>query len=63
MQAAREAEKRQREEKIKRIMSSFADSVVKDQKAVIREEDAKMMRHILEQNERERQEEERKRQM
>lgn len=28
-------------------MSAFADTVVKDQKAVIREEDEKMMRHIL----------------
>lgn len=48
MQQARENEKRQREDKIKRIMSSFADSVVKDQKAIIKEEDNKMMRHIIE---------------
>jgi hypothetical protein len=29
-------------------MSAFADSVVRDQKEIIREEDEKMMRHILE---------------
>lgn len=28
-------------------MNSFADSVVKDQKALIREEDDKMMKHII----------------
>jgi len=50
-------EKKQREDKIKSIMSAFADSVVKDQKAVIREEDEKMMRHIIDQEEKERQEE------
>jgi hypothetical protein len=32
-------------------MSAFADSVVKDQKAMIREEDEKMLKHILDQNE------------
>ena len=47
MEAQRELEKKQREDKIKSIMSAFADSVVKDQKAVIREEDEKMMRHII----------------
>ncbi len=47
MEANREREKKQREDKIKNIMSAFADTVVKDQKAVIKEEDEKMMRHIL----------------
>lgn len=56
MEEQRDLEKKNREDKIKRIMSAFADSVVKDQKAIIREEDAKMMRHILQQNERENQE-------
>ena len=32
-------------------MSAFADSVVKDQKGIIKEEDDKMMRHINEQEE------------
>jgi len=36
-------EKKNREEKIKKIMSAFADSVVKDQKTIIKEEDQKMM--------------------
>lgn len=60
MQQARENEKRQREDKIKRIMSSFADSVVKDQKQIILEEDRKMMKHIMDQNDRELQEERKK---
>lgn len=60
MEAARDREKKQREDKIKTIMSAFADTVVKDQKAVIREEDDKMMRHILDQEEKNRQEDERK---
>lgn len=51
MEAQRENEKKQREDKIKNIMSTFADTVVKDQKAVIREEDNKMMRHIISQEE------------
>lgn len=41
-------------------MSSFADSVVKDQKAVIREEDEKMLKHIKDTNERENAEENRR---
>ena len=41
-------------------MSAFADSVVKDQKEVIKQEDMKMLNHILEQNEREKQEDIRK---
>ena len=41
-------------------MSSFADSVVKDQRQVIKQEDQKMLNHILEQNEREKQEDVRK---
>ena len=53
MEAQRELEKKQREDKIKSIMSAFADSVVKDQKAVIREEDEKMMKHIIDQEEKE----------
>ncbi|EGR28839.1 hypothetical protein IMG5_167910, partial [Ichthyophthirius multifiliis] len=57
MEQQRENEKKQREDKIKAIMSAFADSVVKDQKAVIREEDEKMMKHILDQNEKARLEE------
>ena len=60
MQQARENEKRQREDKIKRIMSAFADSVVKDQKQIIREEDNKMMKHIIEQIDRENQDENKK---
>jgi hypothetical protein len=47
MEAQRDREKKEREDKIKRIMSSFADSVVKDQKEVIRAEDEKMMKHIM----------------
>lgn len=62
MEAARDREKKQREDKIKTIMSAFADTVVKDQKAVIREEDDKMMRHILDQEEKNRLEDERKHQ-
>ncbi|KRX10850.1 hypothetical protein PPERSA_12201 [Pseudocohnilembus persalinus] len=53
MEQQRNLEKKNREEKIKKIMSAFADSVVKDQKQIIREEDQKMMRHILDQNARE----------
>ena len=34
------------EEKIKAVMASFADSVIKDQKEQIRAEDEKMMKHI-----------------
>ncbi|KAL4453090.1 hypothetical protein ABPG74_015321 [Tetrahymena malaccensis] len=60
MEANREREKKNREDKIKKIMSAFADTVVKDQKAIIREEDEKMMRHIIEQEEKDRQEELRK---
>lgn len=41
-------------------MSSFADSVVKDQKQIILEEDRKMMKHIMDQNDRELQEERKK---
>ena len=60
MEQQRENDKKQREDKIKAIMSVYADSVVKDQKAVIKEEDEKMMRHILDQNEKARLEELRK---
>lgn len=42
----REQEKKEREDKIKHVMSSFADSVVQDQKAQIKAEDEKMVRHI-----------------
>lgn len=42
-------------------MSSFADSVIKDQKEQIRSEDEKMMRHIENQLRKEKDEEERKR--
>lgn len=41
-------------------MSAFADSVVRDQKEIIREEDEKMMKHILETEDRERADENRK---
>jgi len=41
-------------------MSAFADSVVRDQKEIIREEDEKMMRHILETEERQKAEERRR---
>ena len=41
-------------------MASFADSVIKDQKEQIRAEDEKMMRHIENQLERERKDEERR---
>ncbi len=60
MEERREDEKRQREEKIKKIMSSFADTVVKDQKAVIRDEDEKMLKHIRDTNDRANEEERRK---
>ena len=46
MEKKREAEKKEREDKIKHVMASFADSVIKDQKEQIRAEDEKMMRHI-----------------
>eukprot|EP00825_Cyclidium_porcatum_P038651 TRINITY_DN4527_c0_g1_i4.p1 TRINITY_DN4527_c0_g1~~TRINITY_DN4527_c0_g1_i4.p1 ORF type:complete len:557 (+),score=167.16 TRINITY_DN4527_c0_g1_i4:224-1894(+) len=45
MEEQREQEKKNREDKIKRIMSQFADTVVKDQKKVIDEEDQKMLNH------------------
>ena len=43
-------------------MSSFADTVVKDQKAVIREEDDKMLKHIMANIDMENSEEQRKKQ-
>mgnify|MGYP007037035920 CR=1 FL=1 len=46
MEEKREAEKKEREEKIKKVMSSFADSVVKDQKDQLKAEDEKMLKHI-----------------
>lgn len=55
MEAQREKEKKQREDKIKNIMSAFADTVVKDQKSVIKDEDEKMMRFILQNEEKEKQ--------
>ena len=60
MEAQRDREKKEREDKIKRIMSSFADSVVKDQKEVIRAEDEKMMKHIMANIDRENDQERRK---
>lgn len=57
----REREKKEREEKMKRVMGVYAESVVKDQKDIIKQEDEKMLRNIIEQNEREHQEEEKKR--
>lgn len=53
-------ERKQREEKMKKVMGMFAESVVKDQKDLIRQEDEKMLRNIIAQNERERAEEEKK---
>ena len=41
-------------------MASFADSVIKDQKEQIRAEDEKMMRHIQNQLEREKRDEQRR---
>ncbi len=41
-------------------MASFADSVIKDQKEQIKAEDDKMMRHIENQLQKEKEEEERK---
>lgn len=46
LEEKREGEKKEREDKIKKVMSSFADSVVKDQKEQIKAEDEKMLRHI-----------------
>lgn len=42
----KEREKKDREEKIKKIMTSYADTVIKDQKEQIRMEDEKMLKHI-----------------
>lgn len=36
LEKKREQEKREREQKIKQVMASFADSVIKDQKQQIR---------------------------
>ena len=46
LERKRDQEKREREEKIKHVMASFADSVIKDQKEQIRLEDEKMLKHI-----------------
>lgn len=39
LERKRDEEKREREEKIKAVMASFADSVIKDQKEQIKAED------------------------
>lgn len=57
LERKRDEEKREREEKIKAVMASFADSVIKDQKEQIRAEDEKMMRHIENQLKKEKEEE------
>ncbi|CAK79522.1 unnamed protein product (macronuclear) [Paramecium tetraurelia] len=52
--------KKEREDKIKKIMSDFSQTVVKNQKDQIKAEDDKMMKAILMQNEIEQQDEEMK---
>lgn len=46
LEEKRNQEKKERENKIKNVMASFADSVIKDQKEQIKLEDEKMMKHI-----------------
>lgn len=50
----------ERENKIKKVMASFADSVIKDQKEQIKAEDDKMMRHINNQLQKEKEDEDRR---
>ncbi|CAD8164507.1 unnamed protein product [Paramecium pentaurelia] len=60
LEEERELEKKEREDKIKKIMSDFSQTVVKNQKDQIKVEDDKMMKAILMQNEIEQQDEEMK---
>ena len=46
LEEKRNQEKKERQDKIKNVMASFADSVIKDQKEQIKLEDEKMMKHI-----------------
>ena len=62
LEKKRDEEKKEREEKIKHVMASFADSVIKDQKEQIKAEDEKMMKHIENQLAREKADEERRKQ-
>lgn len=58
----KDREKKEREEKIKKIMTSYADTVIKDQKEQIRLEDEKMLKHIKNQIKREEEDDVRRRQ-
>lgn len=60
LEKRRQEEKNERQEKIKHVMASFADSVIKDQKEQIRAEDDKMLKHIESQLEKEKRDDERK---
>ncbi|KAM3130923.1 hypothetical protein pb186bvf_016946 [Paramecium bursaria] len=60
LEEQREQERKQREDKMKRVMGMFAESVVKDQKEIIKQEDEKMLRNIIAQNDRDKQEDEKK---
>ncbi|CAK76015.1 unnamed protein product (macronuclear) [Paramecium tetraurelia] len=60
LEEQRELERKQREDKMKKVMGMFAEGVVRDQKELIKQEDDKMLRNIIQQNDREKIEEEKK---